>query len=73
MSGFSRRVETPGSKKKAAKKRTERPPEVEKKPKGKKALKKTRVDSGTSAAQGREPKTLQKAATGLDTRDGREG
>ena len=73
MSGFSRRIETPVTKKKAAKKRVERFPKVEKKSKGKKAVKKVQMDSGTRAAKEREPKTSRETAPGLDTRDGREG
>jgi len=73
MSGFSRRVEAPGPKKKAAKKRAERPPKGGRKPKGKKGLKKTQVVSGAKTAQGREPRTLRETTPGLDTQDNREG
>ena len=73
MSGFSRRMDTPGPRKKAVKKRTEKSPKVEKKPKGRKAVQKTQVDSVTRAVQGKKPKTSRETGTGLDTRDGREG
>lgn len=79
MSGFSRRVETPGPKRKTARKRTERSPKDGKKPRGKKAVRNTQVDPVTRAVQGKEPKTSRETetsretGTGLDIRDGREG
>lgn len=73
MSGFSRRMDAPGPKKKASKSRAERSPKIEKKLKEKKSLKKTQVDSGARAAKGRQSKASQETGTGLDTRDGREG
>jgi len=73
MSGFTRRIDAPGPKKKAARKRSEKSLKVEKKPKGKTTAQKTQKDSITRGAQSRETGTSQETVTGLDTRDNREG